>query len=65
MYYWLGGGLTIKPISIIGDKKVPAGAEEINDSPGSTVTPSETSDDIRAKKNNKFMWTLKVTNTFN
>ena len=50
-------GLTIQPISIIGDKKVPAVTEDMNTSPGSPLTPSE---EIEGKKNNKFMWTLKV-----
>merc|ERR1712142_351383 len=50
-----GAPLTVQPISIIGDKKVPVGAEEMNGS-GSPLTPTE---EMSSKKNNKFMWTLK------
>ena len=52
-------GWTIRPISIIGGKK-DEGREEMTDGPGTPLTPSDTSEDARAKKNNKFIWTLKV-----
>ena len=52
-------GLTIQPISFIGGKK-DGGKEDMTDGPGTPLSPSDTSDDARAKKNNKFIWTLKV-----
>ena len=57
--------VAMQPISIIGNQKVspPAGSEE-----STPLTPPSgeiNAEDSRGKKNNKFIWTLKVFRKFN
>ena len=55
--------VTMQPISIIGNQSLQAGSEE---STPLTPPPGEiNAEDSRGKKNNKFIWTLKVFFKFN
>ena len=47
-----------KPISIIGDQKAPVNDKSSRPEP--LLTTSESSNNMQNKRNNKFMWTLKV-----
>ena len=49
-----------KPISIIGEQKAPVDDEEKSGRPESSLTTSESSNNMQNRRNNKFMWTLKV-----
>ena len=50
-----GSPLPVQPISIIGDKRATEGSAEMS---GAPLTPAD--DEMQTRRNNKFMWTLKV-----